>query len=123
MKITANKCEHCGVVIVNDDSYGKHLATCVIADQLKTTFGITNLANGKFVQRDKAWYGHYKNAVLEAVATLGYDYPPLSYGWWRCLSDSNSALYGPALVLRETCQKCWKQHDQQFHATHCNCQS
>lgn len=121
MKVEANKCEYCGFITMDEGVFLHHHDICVATDKLKKQFNIGIVHSGETIQRDKRWYDNYKAAVLDAVAIHNYDYPPLSYGWWRSLDDGHSKLYGPALVLLEVCQKCWKQHDQQYHANHCTC--
>jgi len=123
MKVQANKCEYCGFVTLDDGIFLHHHDICAIATELKKRFDIQSLPSGETKQWTPQLYATYKAAVMDAVAVHNIDYPPLSYGWWRSLDDGGSKLYGPALVLLEVCQHCWKQYDQQFHANHCTCLS
>ena len=76
---------------------------------------------GYYIQRDSAWLRYFRKYVYTTVKNHnpGIDYTPETYGWYRCLDDSNSPYYNLALRLTYICPICYKEWGQMYFANNC----
>ena len=123
MEVTMYKCEHCGRLFEDKDAYDTH----ELAEDKKTKFlkkypkndGL-DFINGKYcVQRSKVWLDDFKAKLEILVGDITYT--PFSYGWYRCLNDSDSVWYPIAMRIINTCPKCYKEWGQGYFANNCEC--
>jgi hypothetical protein len=87
--------------------------------QIEIKYPKVDIKNDEFVQRDEQWLKEYKKDIEESVPDQGY--PPWTYAWFRCLDDGKSDWYGPACRVLDICPKCFKEWNQMYYATHCQC--
>jgi len=127
MEITVNKCEQCGALFESDSAYKKHIEKHNIITVINGAFPPVADKNCKFanggwsMQRSKKWLADYKDRITEAVGIK--DYPPFSYGWFRCLDDSGDMLYGVACRVLNICPKCYLEWGQPYYANNCDHQA
>ena len=131
MKITVEKCEECGVLFeINTASgvlaYEVHKDKENAIAQFNKTFppviSDSNFMNGEYpINRTPQFYEGYKNVLISLVDRFGdgSDYKPLSYGWFRCLDDSNSKFYPLTYRLNSFCLVCYKEWGQPGYANRC----
>ena len=124
MKVTIEKCEQCGKLFEDSDKYNAHIKTHNLITVINGAFPKVKdkgccFANGDWnVQRTEEWLHNYKQAIIEAVDIK--DFPPFSYGWYRCLDDGGSMYYGPACRMMNVCPICFLEWGQPYYANNCN---
>lgn len=124
MKTTIDKCNKCGALFEDEAKYTEHVEMHAILMILEGAFPKVvddhcAFANGGWtVQRDKDWLDRYIDRINIAVGDIGA--PPQSYGWYRCLGDGGSMLYGPACRILNICPKCYREWGQAYYANNCN---
>jgi len=127
VKITIDKCSQCGRVFEDESQYNTHLAKEDSLAQLQEEFPVVKDDGLRFVnghgsvQRSRGYCEGYKLAVIDFVTKNqeATDYEPMSYGWFRWLSDGQSMFYSAALRILNICPKCYKEWGQQYYANKC----
>ena len=123
MKTTIDKCNQCGALFEDEAQYRKHIETHAILTVFEGAFPSVKdegckFANGGWtVQRSKDWLTRYKDRLVEVIGDI--DYPPFSYGWFRCLDDGGSPFYGIACRTLNICPQCYREWGQPFFANNC----
>ena len=128
MEIKVNKCDKCGVLFENEKEFNLHKAKERVLEEIGEKYPevkdkTCDFANGHYwIQRDKTYYDGYKKLVIRKINEfneVNSDYPPMSYGWFRCLDDGGSMFYGVACRILEICEHCYKEWGQQYYSNKC----
>lgn len=124
--ITVYKCETCGWITEDENSFSKHTAIHLLEEEFEKEFSTPkdegcSWGNGEYsIQRDNKWLESLKAKIIENYPTK---YPAWSYGFFRSLDDSGHWLYKWALRTLNTCPTCYQEWGQQYHTKKCNHQS